>query len=87
MLASQRGVEVVGQPGVAGQLGGGAGDVGALASAVGVPVVQPHPLAGQQVVVDRLAEQRVPEGVAVAVGDQHVHLDRLPQPLVERARR
>ena len=35
--------------------------------------VEPHPLAGQQVVVDRLAEQRVPEGVgAAARGHQDV---------------
>ena len=38
--------------------------------------VEPHPLAGQQVVVDRLAEQRVPEGVgAAARGHQDVGVD------------
>ena len=49
--------------------------------------MEPDPLAGQQVVVDRLAEQRVAEGVAVAVGDEDVHLHRLAQSLVERALR
>ena len=37
-------------------------------SAAANRVVQPDPLAGQQVVVDRLAEQGVAEGVALAVG-------------------
>ena len=48
--------------------------------------MQPDPLAGQQVVVHRLAEQRVPEGVARALRHQHVHLDRLAQRLLEHAR-
>ena len=81
----ERGVEVVGQPGVPGQLGGGAA-AHALAERLGVLRVQPHPLAGQQVVVDRLPEQGVPEGVGAVAGDQQVHLDGLPQPLLELGR-
>ena len=42
---------------------------------------------GQQVVVDRLAEQGVPEDVALSVGEQDVHLDGLAQALVEAVRR
>ena len=78
----ERGVEVVGQPGVPGQLGGGAA-AHALAERLGVLGVQPHPLARQQVVVDGFAEEGVPEGVPAVAGDQQVHLDRLPQPLLE----
>jgi hypothetical protein len=42
--------------------------------------VQPDPLAGQQLGVDRLGEQRVAEQVAVAggVGPQQLLVDRLP---------
>ena len=54
------------------------------AEGLGVRRVQPDPLAGQQVVVDRLAQQRVPEGVAALVGDQDVGLDRAAQAGVER---
>jgi hypothetical protein len=43
--------------------------------------VQPHPLASQQLGVDRLGQQRMPEQVAVAagVGQQQLLVDRLPQ--------
>ena len=52
----------------------------------GEPRVQPGPLPGQQVVVDRLAQQRVPEGVAVrAVGDEQLVRDRLAHRLVVAA--
>ena len=45
--------------------------------------VQPGPLPWQQVAVDRLAQQRVPEGVAVgAVRHQQLVRDRLPDRLV-----
>ena len=82
---ADRGREVVGRPGVPGQLGGGAADP-ALLQRLGVGRVQPHPLAGQQVVVDRLGEQGVPEGVAVAADrHQHVALDGRAQRRVERA--
>ncbi len=62
----ERGVEVHRQPGVPGQLGGGAADVAGLERG-DVLRVQPHPLAGQQVVVHRLAEEGVPEGVGARV--------------------
>ena len=45
--------------------------------------VQPDPLAGQQVVVDGLAEQGVTEGVVAVAGDQDVALDGRAQALVE----
>ena len=46
--------------------------------------MQPDALAGQQVAVDGLLQQRVPEGVAVgAVGHEHVVRDGLAQGLVE----
>ena len=52
----------------------------------GEPRVQPGPLPWQQVVVDRLAQQRVPEGVAVrAVGDEQLVRDRLAHRLVVAA--
>ena len=79
------GLEVHGHPGVAGQLGRRTPGA-ALAEGVGVRRVQPDPLAGQQVVVHRLPQQRVPERVVPLAGDEHVHLDRLPQALVERGR-
>ena len=43
--------------------------------------VQPGAFAGQQLAVDRLLYQRVPEGVGVLVGsdDQQLLVDRLPQ--------
>ena len=48
--------------------------------------MQPDPLAGQQVVVDRLGEQGVPERVAVAAHrEQHVALDGGAQGGVEGA--
>ena len=50
--------------------------------------VQPGALARQQVVVDRLLEQRVPEGVALdaggRVGDEDLATDALAERLVER---
>ena len=83
---AQGGVEVVGEAGVPGQLGGGPGCT-AVGQRGGVLGVQPHPLARQQVVVDGLAEQRVPEGVAALAGDQDVHLDGLAERLLELAPR
>ena len=50
--------------------------------------VQSRPLPGQQVVVDRLLEQRVAEGVALAagrrIGDQDLPVDALAERVVER---
>ena len=75
----QRGVEVVGGPGVPGQLGGRAVDA-AAADRLGVGGVQADPLARQQVVVDRLGEQGVPEGVALGADpDEDVRLHGGPQ--------
>ncbi len=55
---------------------------------LGQPCVQPGPLAGQQVGVDRLADQRMPERVPfVAVGDQELVRDRLPDALLVLRRR
>ena len=45
--------------------------------------MQPDPLAGQQVVVDGLAEQGVTKGVVPVAGDQDVALDGCAQALVE----
>ncbi len=77
-----RPVEVVGPAGVERQLrrgppGGAAGQRGDVAR------VQSHPLPRQQVVVDRLTEQRVTEGVEVAADLEYVHLDGLPDAGVE----
>ena len=48
--------------------------------------MQLDPLAGQQVVVHRLAQQRVTEEQrAVVTGDEHLLGDRLPQRLVRVA--
>ena len=75
MRGQQGGPVVLAEPRVTGQLGGGAGGA-AGAQHLGVRRVQADPLAGQQVVVDRLSEQGVPEGVGVgARGHQHVGLD------------
>ena len=81
---AQCGVEVVGEAGVPGQLGGRPG-CAAVGQRSGVLGVQPDPLAGQQVVVDGLAEQGVPERVAALASDQDVHLDGLAQRLLELA--
>ena len=51
----------------------------------GVPPVDPHALAGEHLVVDRLLGQRVPEGVSVALGEDEVGRDRLPDGLVDDA--
>nr|WP_264674201.1 hypothetical protein [Nocardioides lijunqiniae] len=56
----------------------------ALAERHGVLAVEADALAGQQVVVDGLAQERVAEGVVVAVGDEDVRLDGPAQALVER---
>ncbi len=57
-----------------------------VAERLGEPQVQRRPLAGQQVVVDHLAQQRVPEPVpAVLTGEQDVALDRLAQRVAQRA--
>ena len=80
-----RGREVVGRAGVPGQLGRRTADA-ALLEGLGVGRVQPHPLARQQVVVDGLGQQGVPERVAVAAHrHQHVALDGRPQRHVEGA--
>ena len=64
---------------VAGQLGRAA--LGALGEHGGVGRVQPYPLAGQQVVVDRFGQQRVPERVAAPARRelQDVGVDRFAQ--------
>jgi hypothetical protein len=55
-----------------------------LGEVLGVAGVQPAALAGQQLGVDRLAQQRVPEDVGIArVGHQHVVGDGIAQGLVE----
>ena len=77
------GLVVVGELGVAGQLGGGAAGP-SVADGGGVAAMEPHSLAGQQVVVDGLAEQGVTEGVVAVAGDQDVALDGGAQALVER---
>jgi len=85
----QRGRQVVRVPGVAGELGGRAerrGTAVAVGQHLDVPAVQPHPLAGQQVVVHGLAEQRVPEPVGALAGDEDVLLDGMAQRLVEGLR-
>ena len=79
----QGGDQVEGEPGMAGELGRRTRRRTA-AQGLGVRRVQPYPLAGQQVVVDRLAEQGVPKGVAPLVGDQDVGLDGAPEAGVER---
>ncbi len=62
-----------------GQLGGAAGAAD-LAHRLGVRRVQPHALTREQVVVDRLAEEGVPEGVLGLPGaDEHVRVDGLAQ--------
>ena len=73
---------------MAGQLrgvGGGrqvAQELGALLQRLGDPPVQRGVLAGEQVAVDRLADQRVAEGVhAVGAGDQHLVGDGLARAL------
>ncbi len=78
------GRDVVGCACVLGQLRRRTADP-ALLQRLGVGRVQPHPLTGQQVVVDRLGEQRVPERVALAAhGEQDVALDRGAQGDVQR---
>ena len=73
------GDRVVRQPRVPCELGGGAVDT-ARPDRFGVGGVQPDPLTGEQVVVHRLGEQGVPEGVAVgAEPHQDVLLGGGPQ--------
>jgi hypothetical protein len=64
---------VVGEPGRQGDPVG-LGEVGTLAEQAGEGGVQPGALAGQQVGVQRLLGQRVPEGVGLGggVGDEHL---------------
>lgn len=72
--------------GVPGELGRRAGHL-SRPQRRGVGRVKTDPLAGQQVVIDRLGEQCVPEGIAVLVGrDQDVRLDGLTQGKVEVGR-
>ena len=78
----QGGVEVVGQPGVAGELGRRAGGP-AVAQRRDVRRVEPDPLAGQEVVVDRLAEQGVAEAVVALVRDEDVALDGAAHAVLE----
>ena len=79
------GVVVHREPGVPGQFGRRPKAV-ALAQRIGEAGMQSDAFARQQVVVRRLAEQRVSEGVAGALRHQHVHLDRLAQRLLQHAR-
>jgi hypothetical protein len=51
---------------------------------LGEPAVQPAALARQQLLVHRLADQAVPERVAVGVGPQDVGSHRRPQRVGER---
>jgi hypothetical protein len=71
--------------------GGRAGPVAelrALGEGGGDPGVQPGPLAGQQVGVDRLLGERVPEAVGVAgVGLQHAVGGQLAQGREQRVLR
>ena len=67
---------VVGAAGVLGQLGGGADRTAPVERGDEVGV-QPGALAGEEVVVDGFAEERVAEGVRPATGGgEHVGLDR-----------
>jgi hypothetical protein len=76
------GRNVVRRPGVPGQLRGGAADAGP-GQRLDVPGVETDSLAGQQIVIDRLGQQRMPEGVSVATTDQYLALDRTPDRLVQ----
>jgi hypothetical protein len=79
----ERGRVVPGQPRVAGELGGRASGT-ALLQGARVGRVQPGPLAGEEVVVDRLGEQRVAElVVVVAARHEHVTLDGVAHGPVE----
>ena len=82
----QRANQVMAGQAVVGQLGRGA--VGAGGQQAGVGGVQAHLLTRQQVAVDRLLEQRVPEGVAPGggVGGQHPGPDRLVQAVLQVGR-
>ncbi len=70
----ERAGDVVAGEAVLGELGGGSGHLGKpplVAEQGGEAGMQPGPLAGQQVGIDGLAEQRVPERVsAAAIGHQ-----------------
>ena len=67
MLASRASLAVAGGQGVPRQVGPGP-QRGVARERRGIPLVGPHPLPGQQVVVDGLGEERVAEGVATGVG-------------------
>ncbi len=72
----ERSRDVVTGQAVVGQFGGGTrhgGQPARVGQQLGEPGVQPGPLPGQQVGVERLPDQRVPEHVAVrAAGDQQL---------------
>ncbi len=79
----ERGGQVVRFAGVAGQFGGGAVD--SLVERRRVSGVDAHPFTRQQVVVDRLGQQGVPEAVSrVAPRFEDVRVDRLAQGSVEQ---
>jgi hypothetical protein len=79
----QRADQVMTGQTVVGQLGRGAAGLGGQQAGVGG--VQPHPLAREQVAVDRLLEQRMAERVAPGggVAGQHPGADRLVQALLQ----
>ncbi len=90
---AERARDVVRRVPVAGELGGDgrrrdvAEQLGRLLERRGQPRVQVAALAGQQIAVDRLADERVAERVGVA-GARHQHLvrDRLAQPVAQVGR-
>jgi hypothetical protein len=73
-------VPVVGELGGGGGLAGGA-ELGGPLQRHRVAGVDGLPLPRQQVELERLAQQRVPEAEAAAVGDQQQAVDGLPQQL------
>ena len=78
-----RGGHVVAGAGMPGQFGGRAGDLTSREGG-GVRAVQSYPLPRQQVVVEGLRQQGMPERVAVGVHrHEHVALDDVPQGAVE----
>ena len=78
----ERGGEVAGGLGVQRHLAGRAGRAGPGERGEEGGVEAPT-LARQEIVVDRLGEQGVPEDVGVAVRDQHLVVDGLAQGVVE----
>ena len=79
---ADRGDGVVPRPGVAGQLGRRPGGA-TLEQRPGAGSVDAGPLTREQVVVDRLGEECVPERVVVAVDREHAEVDALARGRVE----